>query len=495
MTSTLKFYKTDFPATLYPLKTNRLLVENHHAELSDYIYKHVIKASCKGDNFLAQQKVYATKPKGHLRRTVKLDPVAEYFIYDVIYRNREIFRPEVSNARRSFGYRFLNGTQIPVHIAYSQYKKHLRQCAKDFKHNILFDVAAYFNSIYHHDISHWFASNDKMNEEDSDALSQFFREINSGRTVDFMPHGIYPTKMIGNEFLKFIDLNGQLKSKQIVRFMDDFTLFDDNPTVIKQDFTRIQQLLGQFALNVNPSKTVFDNSVGDVKETLSAIRKSLKKIITEYEEVPTASGVELIETDVEVEKKLHASQVEALLSLLKDEALEESDADLILGFLRSHSDSLLEQLPILLSRFPNLIKHIHTVCSGITDKVALVGIIREFLNGQNDFLEYQLFWIGAIIEDYLIGIGDYGGVLLRLYELSADHKIARAKVLEIPEQGFGLKEIRNEYLKSGQSDWISWSSAAGTRTLKAGERNYVLDYFSKASPLNYLVASCIKKFI
>ncbi|MDP3877081.1 MAG: hypothetical protein Q8Q50_08870 [Methylobacter sp.] len=181
------------------------------------------------------------------------------------------------------------------------------------------------------------------------------------------------------------------------------------------------------------------------------------------------------------------------MALLKDESLEESDADLILGFLRFHSVSVLEQLPILLSRFPNLIKYIHTVCAGITDKAGLTRVILEFLDTQTDLLEYQLFWIATIVEDYLIGQGGYGAALLRLYELSADHKIARAKVLEIPEQGFGLKEIRSEYLKTGQSDWLSWSSAAGARTLKAGERNYILDYFSKASPLNYLVASCIKK--
>jgi len=444
MTFTVKFYEADFPATLYPLRTNLLLVQNHSTELSEYIYQRVLNGNCEADKFLPQQTVYATKPRGHLRRTVKLDPVAEYFIYDVTYRNKAIFRPEVSSTRRSFGYRFKGGSRIPVHVAYSEYKQHLQDCAKMFKHNIQCDIASYFNSLYHHDIAHWFAAMENITDVDSEAISQFFREINSGRSIDFMPHGIYPTKMIGNEFLKVVDLHGQLKSTQIVRFMDDFTLFDDDPSIVQSDFAKIQQLIGQFALNVNPSKTVFDNSVGDVKEALSQIRQSLKDIITEYEEVPTASGMDLIETDVEVEKHLDGNQVEALLALLKDDGLEESDADLILGFLRSHSDSLLEQLPILLRKFPNLIKHIHTVCAGITDKEGLVGVILKFLNDQNDFLEYQLFWIGSIVEDYLLGVGNYGAVLMRLFELTMEHKIARAKILEIPEQGFGLKEIRSE---------------------------------------------------
>lgn len=493
MTSSVDFYNMDFAATLFPLRTNRLLVNCHSKELSDYIYQKVVNSACPEDSFLSQQKVYATKPKGHLRRTVKLDPVAEYFIYDLIYRNRLIFRPEISDTRRSFGYRFQNGERIPVHVAYAQYKQHLRECTKKFKHNIQFDIASYFNSIYHHDIAHWFAAQNGVTKIDSDALSQFCREINSGRSVDFMPHGIYPTKMIGNEFLKFVDLNGQLKSAQIVRFMDDFTLFDDNSGIVQRDFIRIQQLLGQFALNVNPSKTAFDNSIGDIKEALTEIRQSLKEIVTEYEEVPAESGVELIETDVEIEKSLDAGQVNALLDLLRNESLEESDADLILGFLRVHSDGLLEQLPVLLARFPNLIKHIHTVCAGIIDKAGLANVLLEFLNGSTDLLEYQLFWIGAIIEDYLLGVGEYGAALIRLYELAADHKIARAKVLEIPEQGFGFKEIRSDFLKTGQSDWLSWSSAVGTRHLKAAERNYALDYFSKGSPLNHLVASCLKK--
>lgn len=98
------------------------------------------------------------------------------------------------------------------------------------------------------------------------------------------------------------------------------------------------------------------------------------------------------------------------------------------------------------------------------------------------------------MEDHLIGHGCYGEVLMRIFELIQDFKIARAKVLEIPEQGFGFKEIRDEFLKTGQSDWLSWTSAMRTRSLKAAERNYILDYFSKVSQLHYLIAGCAKKF-
>lgn len=493
MTSTAAFYEDDLAGTLFPLKTNLLLIQTHSTELSEYIYQRVLNTAHPEDNFLPQQRAYATKPHGHLRRTAKLDPVAEYFIYDIMHRNRGIFRPEVSNYRRSFGYRFKDGRKISVHAAYMQYQQEMRSCFSKHDHNIHFDIASFFNSMYHHDVAHWFEAKEGVTDIDAFALSQFFREINSGRSVDFMPQGIYPAKMIGNEFLKFLDLNGLLKSNKIVRFMDDITLFDDSTITLQSDFYRIQQLLGQFALNINPSKTTIDAYVGDVHETLSDIQESLKEIVTEYEEIPTASGVEVTETEYEVESSLSDEQVERLLALLGESSLEEEDAEFILRFLRTHSDSLLEQLPILLRRFPNLIKHIHSVCSGVTDKSGLASIIWDYLNEDRYFLEFQLFWIGTIVDDYLLGHGCYGEILVQLHELTSDFKIARAKVLEIPEQGFGLKELRAGYLKTGQADWLSWSSAAGSRNLKPTERNYALSYFAKASSMNFLVSEGVKK--
>lgn len=494
MSATTDFIKADFSGTLFPLKTNLLMAERHETELTEYIYQKVLDEQNKADNFLPQQRVHATKPHGHLRRTLKLDPVAEYFLYDLTYRNRSVFRPQVSEARRSFGYRFKNGAHVSVHTAYSEYKQSLADGEEKFKHKLQFDIASYFNSLYHHDISHWFAAAPGVSEVDSKALGQFLREINAGRSVDFLPHGVYPSKMIGNEFLKMVDLSGQLKSTVIVRFMDDFTLFDNDPVILRQDFIRIQQLLGQFALNVNPSKTHYDKTAGGLAQQLSGLHQSLKEIVVHIEEVQTASSVEIVEVETEIESKLTEAQVNALLALLKDETLEESDADYILSFLRSHSDSILDQIPDLLRRFPNLVKHIYSVCGTISEKPELATALLTYLKGESFFLEYQLFWLTCLVEDYLLGYGCYGELLMRLYELTQDYKIARAKVLEIPEQGFGFKEIRVEYLKTGQSDWLSWASAMGTRTLKAAERNYVLDYFSKGSPMNFLIAGCAKKF-
>src|SRR3546814_10413820 len=107
-------------------RSSDLLVVAEHFEhgLSKHIYEKVLPVS-DSDNFLPQQRVYATKPRGHLRRTVKLDPVAEYYIYDLAVRNRAIFRKQVSDRRASFGYRFKDGKHLTINHAFREYRKSL----------------------------------------------------------------------------------------------------------------------------------------------------------------------------------------------------------------------------------------------------------------------------------------------------------------------------------------------------------------------------------
>ena len=489
------FFQSDHGSTLFPLSTSKLMVEKHGQDLSDYIYQKVLNESEKSDNFLSQQRVYSTKPNGHLRRTFKLDPVAEFFIYDIVYRNRQIFRSQVSNSRRSFGYRFSSGNYISVHAAYREYKEALQEYSDNYEHSLSFDIASYFNSIYHHDLVHWFCGK-TQSEDDCQAFGRFLREINVGRSVDVLPQGLYPCKMLGNEFLKFVDVSSNLKSAKLVRFMDDFTLYDSSPTTLRQDFQRIQQILGQYGLNVNPSKTLYDARVGDVSEKLNEIKEALSEIIEDFDPIYGASTIDdIVVSEIEIENVLDTDQVRTLVDLLKNDEADESDADMILGFLSKHAESehLLEVIPELLFRFPNLIKHIYSVCANVDDKEGLKGVISDYLAEDDSYLEYQLFWLVKIIEDHILSHADCGDLLIRLYELTGDHKIARAKILEIPVQDYGLKELRLEYLKTGQSDWLSWASAMGSRSLIAAERNHLLTYFSKGSPLNFLVAECVKK--
>ena len=56
MTSTEDFYKTDFAGTLFPLKTNYIVICNIGNELSEYIYQRVLDSQHPGYSFLPQQR-------------------------------------------------------------------------------------------------------------------------------------------------------------------------------------------------------------------------------------------------------------------------------------------------------------------------------------------------------------------------------------------------------------------------------------------------------
>ena len=72
---------------------------------------------------------------------------------------------------------------------------------------------------------------------------------------------------------------------------------------------------------------------------------------------------------------------------------------------------------------------------------------------------------------------------MKLHERTSEHKLALAKIKEIPDQTFGLKEVREELLNSGASSWLSWAATMGTRTLKIAERDYVLNILLRAHRL------------
>jgi hypothetical protein len=130
--------------------------------------------------------------------------VAELFIYDLVYRNRLLFRKDFRNTRRSFGYRFENGEPLSPTKSYAAFKAAVTDARRTYGHMVKFDIAAYFNSIYSHDLVHWFSEINASND-DVDHFGQFLRETNGGRSVDCLAQGIHPCKLIGSAFLKFVD--------------------------------------------------------------------------------------------------------------------------------------------------------------------------------------------------------------------------------------------------------------------------------------------------
>ncbi|WP_375419915.1 antiviral reverse transcriptase Drt5 [uncultured Sphingomonas sp.] len=506
--SSRSFYLEDLPSTLYPLTTNRFLVENGAQELLDYA-----ASLLKGDgSFLPQRRVYANKDGIHLRRTVKLDPVAELFLYDIIFRNRAKFRKPHNEDRRHFGYRFIKGRPVAASSSYAEFRRFAADATFAHEEYFYFDISSYFNGIYHHDLHAWFAALKPDDPSDVEAFGRFLREINAGRSLDCLPQGLYPTKMIGNDFLRFLESSATIRSQKMCRFMDDVYIFDDNINVLNNDFAHIQRLLGLKGLSVNASKTKsgtiwdFDDHdetpVSALKQRLLKRRRSL--IVSHYDEFDQCvSEADDDEADGD-SADLGANGTDAIIPLddeeiafvketLDSEKLTEEDAELLLVVLRDNVSLVEAHLDKFASGYPHLAKNFYGLCAAASDKERVAEVVLSVINGNEHVDEYQLFWFGMMLESYLMDTKHAPALVDSLFKHRSSTDISKSKILEIADLRYGLPEMREFYLREGRSDWLAWASAVGSRAMDRQARNYLLGYFANGSEMNRLISNIVQK--
>lgn len=487
MKNTLQFYEFDFLSTLFPMETCRFLITKGEPEIKKHIAQCLSeKEGDKPYQFLAQSRVYASKPRNHLRRTVKLDPVSDYFLYEIIYRNRTKFRAPFHEEKKHFGYRFVKGSPIPPTDSYSGFKKAHASYNAKYRNSLSFDIASYFNGLYHHDIVAWFAYIGASGK-DAASLGTYLRQSNSGRSIDCWPQGLYPAKMVGNDLIRFVEQHHSLKSSAIIRFMDDIVLFSNEESVLYEDFYTIQKLLGQKGLSVNPSKTVLgashsvkvEQELDDVKADLLSKRRKIANLI--YLDNFDAASEEI---------SLSEEEADYLQNLLKSPHLEEEDAELILSLYRDSPEVVKPYIGQFAVSYPHLAKNVWSFCRYLDDN----DFIGEFLLDaakQENLQEYQLFWFAWVLQDYAISTKFASAIIASLYEHKNATIISRAKILEIPDIRYGLTELRDEHLVAGRSDWLSWASAVGHRRLAPIARNHKLEYFGNSSIINHLIKTIV----
>lgn len=482
------FYLQDVLRTLFPLNTNRVLVERGLEELVTFGEK----LAAGGGSFLPQRRVYANKDALHLRRTVKLDPVAEIYLYHLVHKNRARFRKPFVRGRTHFGYRFIDGQPLAPSRAYADFKSAVADANIFAEEFVFFDVSTYFNNVYHHDLHAWFAALKPEDPADVLAFGKFFREINAGRSLDCLPHGLYPAKMIGNDFLRFIEASAAVRAPKVLRFMDDVYLFGDDLDELKADFREIQRLLGLKGLSVNGKKTLTggtpltdkaDTSLSELKKRLLKRRRHL--IISHYDDVES--------DDETISPPLDTKEVNYVVDLLNKGDISEEDAELIMVVMRDHAGRLEPHLKQFAEGFPHLAKNFYGLCSEMPDKDVVAAVVLEVAKGDPHVSEYQLFWFGMMLEDYLMDTGAAADIIVALSQHRNATDITRAKVLEIPDHRYGLPEMRETYLREGRSDWLAWASAVGSREMDKQARNYLLDYFKNGSDMNRLIAEIVQK--
>jgi hypothetical protein len=492
VTSVKEFYLDDFERTLFPLKSNRELVIHGESEIKSYIEK-CLSANDVGFAFLPQKRVYGAKPRRHLRRTMKLDVVSEYYLYDLIFRNRAKFRKPHSVDRAHYGYRFDGGNPEAASSAYKSFKGAIAQYRKEYSHYVSFDVASYFNSVYHHDLANWFAALGVTNE-DAQGFGQLLRQINSGRSVDCLPQGLYPSKMIGNDFLRFVDNHSGISSDKLIRFMDDVYAFANSAATVQGDFEFIQRLLGEKGLSVNPQKTLFSRDEGqDIDKSIDEIKAKLLKRRRMMVTIGYDENDEAVVGEHLFKMPLSDKELEYIGAILANPKIDEEDAELILTIMRDHARKVEGRLPYLIETFPNLAKNVYLFCSHVDNKELIASAIYQVATSGERLLEYQLFWFAAILEDHLMMTSKASALISTLYNHQSATAISKAKILEIADVRFGLPELRDEHLASGQSDWLAWASAVGSRSLAAAARNYKLGYFANGSQMNHLISTIVGK--
>jgi hypothetical protein len=477
----------DHARTLFPMTTNKVVVTQALPEIEQHIRE--ILDPKTSDSFLVQQRCYASKTGYHVRRTAALDPVAEYFIYDLVYKHRAKLAIKASTTRRSFGYRFRLGKPVSPSISYGRFREAIREAHSKYKHAIGFDIASYFNSVYHHDLTEWFESSIAVGPHEH--LGLFLRQCNRGRSIDCLPHGFHPCKAIGSAFLYDVDNSVQLESALMLRFLDDFYLFDDREHVLIADFMNIQRLLGERSLTVNAHKTrrndevlrLAPGTIDEIKIQLLELRREI--VVDEYGNIEEPD-------DEDDDEPLNEEQLEYLLDLLKDPDIDESDAELVLTVLKTRDDDVLEHLADILGRFPSLTRTIYSFSKHVADVGELCALLEKFVKKTSTATEDQLFWIAKIAEDYLGGTFGYSKLLLSVYQHPAATPIVQAKVLEIKELKSGFQDIREGHLK-GSSDWRAWASIVGSTMIPKGKRNQMLNYIGRASRMNGIVATAVAR--
>ncbi|MBB2796758.1 UNVERIFIED_ORG: hypothetical protein GGD58_005674 [Rhizobium pisi] len=238
---------------------------------------------------------------------------------------------------------------------------------------------------------------------------------------------------------------------------------------------------------MNPAKTQRDTpSESEIEDGIDKIKQQLLR----KRRNAARNGYEFDPDDVDDETELSEAEIAYLRDLLRTENLSEEDAELVLSLCREYQDEIQPYLAQFALSFPHLAKNIWSVCSHSEDRDFIAELLLD-ISKNAALQEYQLFWFAWILQDFLMQTSHAAELISNLYNHPNATLISKAKILEIPDNRFGLVEMRDEHLVAGRSDWLAWASAVGHRNLPAISRNHRLEYFANSSQINHLIMTIV----
>ncbi len=218
--------------------------------------------------------------------------------------------------------------------------------------------------------------------------------------------------------------------------MDDIVLLGDKVNDLIADFGELQRLLGLKGLTVNSKKTRFGGTpiTGRVDEHIS----DLKKGVLRLRQRMLAQGYEGDESSDEDVEPLAQEQIELIFDLLRSENLGEDDAELIMVVMRDHVSLIEDHLALFARGYPHLAKSFYSLCRAAEDKEAVAEIVLNVAQQGTHIGEYQLFWFGSMLEEYLLDTSRASDIVHALYSHPSATEISKAKILEIDDRRYGL---------------------------------------------------------
>jgi hypothetical protein len=469
---------------MFPLKSTVAYVQYGEAALREFVRKQILDDTAVDSAFLHCPVAYALKDKQHLRRVLVLDPISTFYIYDFALRNTQAFQASPPSERQFYGCAFKGKKPLDGFLQYHEFRRRKYVLKRTYRYFAKVDIANCFNSFYHHDVVSFL--HDRTEGAEHEHFGQFIREINGGVSINCFPQGIYPAKAIGNSFLSFIESSMALQSSAIIRFLDDVFLFDDKQRTLEKDVIVLQQLIGRFGLALNSEKTHFGSEKDNFEERrLDRIKKSLLK---KREETKS------YDEERESAPELTRAQVAYLKDLVQQRDINEEDVELALSLLREDEDEAFELVSLALTRYPNLTKDVYKLIETMTPSDALWSIVSRRLR-QSFLTEYELFWLTRMAIDHFPMTARVAQALLAAHLHPSATEITKAAVLEVPDNRYGLFDLKYNQLRNAAIGIGGACAVAGLHRSEKAKRNQLYKYAMKSSKYMYALCNIASKLI
>lgn len=374
---------------------------------------------------------------------------------------------------------------IDPSIAYNDFISYQNSLCENAEYSYIVetDVANYFERIYHHNLIDLLEGLN-CDMEIVTALAQLLRKWNEGLSYG-IPQGLWPSDLLGNVYLRYLDFTMKSENFQYIRYVDDIRVFCKNKIDAKLALIKINQTLRSLGLNIQPSKT-FIHEIDDFCHNIHKFSESIEKLKLANENIiinfdPYFNEFEIIESEI-TEETFEIIGLDELFNSAIQEHFKEQEIKFCLNaythFQKPMAVSFcldnFEKLPHLSSYFINYLTSL-----GYDFNIA--SRILDFLESENNLYSWQEMWLLRYF--YLTPKFDTNLVTyLRKIFLDSNKLVANRSIAALILGKIGtiqeLNLLKDNFNKT-DSLWIKRSIILGIARLPDSVRNHVYGYWKR----------------